>query len=55
MESSQSDDKLKVCVSLDRPLVEGVISGMTGKDTNFSREVRTAIREMLERQRAAQL
>jgi len=54
MESPQSDEKLKVCVTLDRRLVEGVLSGMSGKDTNFSREVRTAIREMLERQREAQ-
>jgi len=55
MESTQSEEKLKVCVTLDRRLVEGVIAGMKGQDTNFSREVRTAIREMLERQRAAQL
>ena len=54
MESPQSDGKLKVCVTLDRSLVEGVIAGMQGQDTSFSRQVRIALREMLERQRTVQ-
>jgi len=36
MEPSQTDGKVKVCVTLDRSLVEGVIAGMKGQDTSFS-------------------